>query len=112
MQARDPKGTQSDTQSDNRGLVSNGGHPHQLAGSAPRTHTIWNPVPHHTLSHAHRNRGSAPDFFNYKFQENFAGFLFTTYFDPKLVSTKGTGMKNKFIHSISNNCPAFETNNF
>jgi len=70
--------------------------------------TIWIPVPHHTLSHRtpelrFRTINSAPDNFFYdKFQECLAGVSYTTYFNPKRISTKGTGMKNRFIHSGTN----------
>jgi len=75
--------------------------------------TIWSPDPHHTLSHRapqlrFRTFNSAPDnFFMINFKKILVGFLCTTYFNPKHISTKGTGMKNKFIHSVSNICLAF-----
>jgi len=90
-----------------------------LAGSAPRTSALSRARFRTThFRTAHRNCGSAPSIphlrtahritflFYDKFQENLAGVLCTTYFNLKRISTKRTGMKNRFIHSGSNICLA------
>jgi len=61
--------------------IISGGHPHRLVGSAPLHHLELGSAPRTGIAFPHRINFS----FMSKLQENFAGFLCSTYFKPKRI---------------------------